>query len=242
MVMQRDPRISEELKDLAPGLADLSASSPHTVPEAYFGVLPAVILARIGEEESVPAGYFDGLASSILDKITGKVGEVVKDELIGSAPSLAGVDRKMPQTVPDGYFEGLAEKILTGTRESARIVRMNFRLVSRYAAAAAVFGILFSAAWLMIKDNSTRSGAGVSAFTGPATDSLSETAMATYLNQTGTLDGLDASMEEVNKPEDLALVNLDEQKLGEMLTTMTDKELADYIDNDPNNISDGVKN
>lgn len=53
---------------------------------------------------SVPEGYFDGLAASILAKA--KAGEASSAEEIHSlSPLLASVPRTMPYAVPPGYFE-----------------------------------------------------------------------------------------------------------------------------------------
>lgn len=52
---------------------------------------------------SVPEGYFDGLAASILAKVKGQVPSAA-NELQELSPLLAGLSRQMPYTVPEGYF------------------------------------------------------------------------------------------------------------------------------------------
>jgi hypothetical protein len=51
---------------------------------------------------SVPEGYFEGLAESILAKVTGQAS--AKDEIASLSPFLAGLSRTMPYSVPENYF------------------------------------------------------------------------------------------------------------------------------------------
>ena len=52
---------------------------------------------------SVPEGYFDGLAASILAKEKGQ--SSAAEELQELSPLLAGIPKTIPYTVPEGYFE-----------------------------------------------------------------------------------------------------------------------------------------
>ena len=64
---------------------------------------------------SVPKGYFEGFAASMLEKVKTDKAVTASDELEALAPLLAGISKKMPFTVPEGYFsqasEGLSELI-----------------------------------------------------------------------------------------------------------------------------------
>src|SRR5690242_253919 len=53
---------------------------------------------------SVPEGYFNGLAASILAKVKGQ-SSAAADELQELSPLLAGIPKTIPYTVPEGYFE-----------------------------------------------------------------------------------------------------------------------------------------
>lgn len=64
------------------------------------------------EVYSVPEGYFEGFAASVLNKIKAENASSI-DELASVAPFLAQIPKKMPFAVPEGYFgqatEGLSE-------------------------------------------------------------------------------------------------------------------------------------
>lgn len=53
---------------------------------------------------SVPGGYFDGLAASVLAKLKGQQLSVA-DELRELSPLLASLSREMPYRLPAGYFD-----------------------------------------------------------------------------------------------------------------------------------------
>lgn len=77
--MNHQNNISDELKDLNSDLP-VSKNNPNSVPD----------------------GYFDGLASSILSKIGSQNSS---DELKTLSPFLASISKQMPYTVPLNYFE-----------------------------------------------------------------------------------------------------------------------------------------
>ena len=68
---------------------------------------------------SVPEGYFDGLAASILAKVKAQTLSPA-DELQELSPLLAGISKQMPYSLPAGYFdENMATlPFLTGETES----------------------------------------------------------------------------------------------------------------------------
>ena len=74
--------INDELRDLNSGLPQDPGGSPFSVPE----------------------GYFEGLASSILNRIHENQDLSARDELAVLSPLLAGISRHMPYSVPEGYF------------------------------------------------------------------------------------------------------------------------------------------
>ena len=252
--MIRHPEISEELKAVAPGLAGNVPEHPQSIPDGYFEALPEVILSRIRGEESlqlpvgpsqpeVPVGYFDGLSAKLLAKLGRVPSNEVSKETSALAPTLAGIGNKMPQEVPQGYFENLAQTLVSGQQKSAPVFSIFALRVVRYAAAAAVVGLLFTGAWFLIRDG--RGGPeqpDVASAGQTRSDSVPESVLASYLDQTQALDDLDPSLSETAKPEDMALLNLDDQKVGELLSTMTDKEIADYVSSDPNGGPNVMKN
>jgi len=112
--------ILNELKELSPTIAAIEKVNVFTVPEGYFEYLGADILFGIEAENGVthlaspvadvPAGYFDSLADSILNKIKTQDIEEINTTLSADLISLTG---KNVYEVPQGYFDTLADSILT---------------------------------------------------------------------------------------------------------------------------------
>lgn len=85
---QRD-YILQELKELESSLANFPSQNIYTVP----------------------TGYFEGLASQILNRIKALEADNALDELSFLSPSLSNISKEIPYTVPLGYFEGLGDKM-----------------------------------------------------------------------------------------------------------------------------------
>jgi hypothetical protein len=129
------------------------------VPEGYFDTLAGSIMGKIkmqqatAEEEEqtlsplleslrhknvfeVPAGYFDGLAGAV----TAKLGEDDKEIL---PAVLQGLQTKNLFEVPQGYFENLADEITVKVKTApAKLVKMSWLRVTKYAVAAAFAGAM----------------------------------------------------------------------------------------------------
>ncbi len=111
--MLHDPHISSELKELSALVATISKSNVYTVSAGYFETLPGNIAAQVSNQffaaipgQTVPEGYFDGLAGSIMDKIR----QAEAEETEGSS-LLAPVKNKQVYHVPPSYFESLPDTI-----------------------------------------------------------------------------------------------------------------------------------
>ena len=66
---------------------------------------------------TVPVGYFDVLASQMLNRIKAMEAASVTEELGYLSPLLSNVSKQMPYAVPAGYFEKLEEKLMQTVRE-----------------------------------------------------------------------------------------------------------------------------
>lgn len=66
---------------------------------------------------TVPAGYFEGLANQILNRIKALDATNAKDELKYLSPLLSNVSKKMPYAVPAGFFQNLSEDVLKNISE-----------------------------------------------------------------------------------------------------------------------------
>lgn len=150
--------IVKELEELASPLAMMQRVTPFQVPEDYFTTLTNQINASlIYEEEPVlelpreipyeaPQGYFEGLAASIMEKVS-------EEPAFGSieAPSFE---------VPAGYFERLPQQILTAAKAAAqpstveqkptRVVSFMPRKALQWAAAACLIAAVGFGGYKMI--------------------------------------------------------------------------------------------
>lgn len=80
-------------------------------------------LPRPQNPQSVPEGYFEGLAGSIMSRIRSMKGGAA-EEIQELSPLLAGISRQMPYAVPEGYFSGLLNDalIVTGDEKESQIL------------------------------------------------------------------------------------------------------------------------
>jgi len=67
----------------------------------------------------VPVGYFDGLATTILNRIKAMNAANAAEELGYLSPTFGNIPKQTPYTVPAGYFDSLAETALQSVRESS---------------------------------------------------------------------------------------------------------------------------
>ena len=61
---------------------------------------------------AVPAGYFEGLADQILNRIKALEANDAKEELSYLSPFLSNVSKEMPYSVPAGFFQNLSDDVL----------------------------------------------------------------------------------------------------------------------------------
>ncbi len=77
-------------------LRDMNSSLPFDVKKPVF---------------SVPEGYFENFASSVLARTKGEQAVTAADELQQLSPTLAAISKKTPYAVPEGYFSHAAENL-----------------------------------------------------------------------------------------------------------------------------------
>ncbi len=89
---------------------------------------------------SVPEGYFDGLAASVMAKIKAQPPVSARSEIAELSPLLAGLSRNMPYSVPAGYFQTTVAElpILTAEDPPSAILSLVER-VTPYAVPAHYF-------------------------------------------------------------------------------------------------------
>lgn len=134
-----EPDPGAELQQLSPLLAGLSKKSPFRVPEGYFEQVAGEINAGVSALEQ---------ANEILETLS---------------PTLEAARHLQPYKVPDGYFEQLPQVMLEKVRgvkvtgkdivkQEAKVVGMG-RSWFRYAAAAAITGLILISAWWYNQNN-----------------------------------------------------------------------------------------
>ena len=128
----KEKEIVDELREIAPTLADLGAHPNFEVPARYFDAFPEKLLARI-----------KGMDSS----------KAVTEELEEVSPLLAGLSRQTPFSVPEGYFGDLTHQLVHKKENAAggRVVKMarTIRIFKRCLVAAAVAGVIAAGAVFM---------------------------------------------------------------------------------------------
>jgi len=142
--MHSNNTIQNELKELNSILAGISNQNVYTVPDGYFDVLSHDILLAVqpkntqsGNDTNLPAGYFEGLADTIMGKI--KAAEINEAE----SALLTGLKNINVYRTPSGYFDNLATDIITKLPQPAKVVVMKKRSsFFNYAAAAVITGII----------------------------------------------------------------------------------------------------
>jgi hypothetical protein len=96
--------IQDELNELNSGLNSNSDNMPY----------------------SVPKGYFEGLATSVLAKIKGETSVSAAEEISELSPLLAGISRKLPYSIPENYFQSNTEGLKAFTSESEESLVLSF--------------------------------------------------------------------------------------------------------------------
>src|SRR4051794_31802827 len=107
--------IRDELREVAPALANIGNENCYRVPDDYFEDFAAEVISKIQLPTTQlpltpPAPtYFDGLAGAIMNKIksNGTIVEAENDvtkELMELSPFVAGIKKVNVYTVPAHYF------------------------------------------------------------------------------------------------------------------------------------------
>jgi len=120
--MENKIDISNELSAISPMIAGINKVNVFTVPSQYFESISDTVMACLREEglafntsnaqiaEDIPAGYFNELAASILDKI--KANDAASQEIKYLSPLLFDLQKRQVFQVPINYFENLDELII----------------------------------------------------------------------------------------------------------------------------------
>jgi hypothetical protein len=182
----------EELEALSPLLSGLSKKSPYSTPDGYFDSLT----------EHAVAGA--------------KAIEFVNEELENLSPVMSSLKGKNVYEVPAGYFEQLPATMLAKAKQQrGKVVSVSFpRRVLRYAAAAAVAGLIIAAAWLFLGQNNNSPDLTLAGI-----EEVSDEALVDFLDNQ-TVSPIETTV--------LASADMDADDLQEMLAYVSDDELIKY--------------
>src|SRR5262245_60805691 len=79
---------------------------------------------------AVPAGYFEGLASQVLNRIKAMEASTAAEELSYLSPMLNSISRQMPYEVPAGYFDKTAGTLLNVVQHSDENAKEELEAIS----------------------------------------------------------------------------------------------------------------
>jgi hypothetical protein len=200
--MKDHQTIQSELSAISPLLAEMPKSNPFVAPD----------------------GYFNQFSKRILSKIDEQVTE--KEEL---SPLLQSLKKENPFSVPPAYLQEF--KVNVTPKEAKVIPLFNLKAVLKYAAAAAVVGIIVTFATLFFSNQEKRSMAST---TEEAV--ISADAFDLFLSETASIEG--QQTEAFEEESQSLLVQMDAKMVSEILTEIPENEISTYIDliknEDPN--------
>ncbi len=188
--------VGEEMEALSPLLSGLGKKTPYSVPDGYFNELPANLT--------------DG-ARAI---------EIVNEELENLSPMMNHLRTVQPYEVPTGYFEDFDQQMLRKVAQpkGGKLISMGgARKWIRYAAAAAVAGLVFIGAMKIFNQ-------GPANVTGPELAKISDTEIIQYLDQQ-TSDPVAVTNESTGNE-----VTFTSADMKDMLADVSDEELQKYVD------------
>jgi hypothetical protein len=196
------PSSTEELEILSPLLSGMKRKAPFAVPTGYFSELP------------------DNLVSGM------QAVEFVKEELEELSPLLAGLRQQRCFDVPDGYFDSLAAKVLDQVKfrqPVGKVVTMGrTRAWLKYAAAAAaVVGLVVT---LGIRQFNRAHASVVDPIA--SLTKVSDQEMANYLEYQDI--PLPKSLDSVSAGQALAMSDINDNDLQELMGDVSDNELQQY--------------
>lgn len=261
--MENYHEIISELKLISPMLADTVRKNTYSIPEGYFNQLPAIILERIAQEESVlhlpknqpfavPEGFFNQFSDQVIGRIKQQENEVYQ-ELEQIAPLLNKISKQNIYTVPQGYFsKSLVPDLVSIQQEKPKVIPMlkpvhSFR---KYAMAAALTGIMAIGGWLLLNNNSTDNIAVTNAAASGVTSQQKDEVLTKALASTTYKEAKQLDVkEEVNKIHQAELdgylqtipktfsgnfaVNDESINVENSLEVINTEEISNYMDDLP---------
>lgn len=192
--MKGQPDISSEMKAISNIVAGLPKNMPLQVPEGYFSQFSVTLLQRIESQETE------------------------KENL---SPLLQNLRKQNPFSIPTNYLTDF--KVPVPATETNVVRLYNIKTVLKYAAAAAVIGIIVTFATLFSGNETINAVA-------KSTDEtkISSDAFALYLSETEDLN--ENELEDPIEDTQSLLVQMDAGLVSEMLKEIPENDISSYID------------
>jgi hypothetical protein len=244
-------RIALEEKNGSDPVLNAGKNNVYQVPAGYFDTLALDIVNHVKASEAdqqlaepdfssplwqevnkknpftVPEGYFNEVSENIV--AGAKAIAFVNEELENLSPLMAGLKIKQVYAVPEGYFENSAAAILQRIqRQPGKIISIGFsKKIIRYAAAAAIAGIVLVTGYVMSKktDPVLVDTAAVT-LDSSRVAGISDQAMEEFLN-TNTFSIADTS---IVPSADASGEDLTEKESRDLLANISDEELQQYLE------------
>jgi hypothetical protein len=222
--MENKDNYIEELKDIAPTIVNLGNQNLYSVPVGYFDSLADSIVNYIKLIEIrginpyfVPENYFDNLADSIIHKIKLSSSHEIYEELSEIAPLLTTVNKENVFSVPDNYFEKLTIPLTARPTTKVISIGNNLRKWVTYAAAASVLFVVAITSYLYVTIHNHN---GETLTIEQRLAGLQDQEIINYLKENDEIisgDIIPASVEE-------------DTEIQNMLQNATDEEIQKYLD------------
>lgn len=172
----------------------------------------------------------------------------IENELSDISKTVANLPRENPFSVPENYFETLPLRttqiellrqenpfqVPEGYFEQFRVTKpktKTFALFTvknfvRYAAAACITGVIVALFFLINNSSDKDFSAGVSSIR--QTD-ISSDAVESYLVDAENMIVVESNNDEFAEPQDNALVDLNSEMVGELLSELSENDLSQYM-------------
>jgi len=186
--------IQSELSAISPLLAEMPKSTPFVAPDGYFNQFSNRILARIEAQET-------------------------ENEVL--SPILQSLKKENPYSVPSDYLQEF--KVNISPKKTNIVPLFNLKTVLKYAAAAAVVGIIATFAILLFSSEEKREMAKSTEET-----VISSDAFDLFLSETASIE--EEQIEVSEEESQSLLVQMDAKMVREILSEIPETEISNYVD------------
>jgi hypothetical protein len=207
-------------------LKHVKAETSNSVDEELAGLSPFLSTIKREMPFSVPQNYFEELSDNALQ--SAKAIDFVNDEAENIPALLKGLKDKNVYTTPLGYFENFSDSVLSKIKnepKKAKVISIGSRKTwLRVAAAAIVVGLISTIGYYTLNKNSQPAVSDPLA----ALSKVSDDEMNNYLQNQYSLIMSDSVITNTASP--LASIDMSSDGTNDLLSTVSDDELKQYLD------------